>query len=76
MTKCHGLYAPYSSPTSIAFILNLIKGIDLLEAAKCAFQVVYQRARREGLGAVWRDARAEVNVVVDGGFFLGRVCEV
>jgi hypothetical protein len=41
MTKCHGLYAPYSSPTSIAFILNLIKGIDLLEAAKCAFQVVY-----------------------------------
>lgn len=55
---------------------DVVQGVDLFQRAEPALEVVDDGPRHVRLGAVGADARPPVDVVVDGGFFILRVCEV
>jgi hypothetical protein len=57
-------------------VVHIVEGVDLAQGAEGVLEVVDDGAGHEGLGAIRGNARAEVDVMVDGGLFVVRVSEV
>jgi hypothetical protein len=56
--------------------LDLIQSIDLSQRTKSTLEIIDKCSRSERFGPVCSNTRSKMDIVIDQGFLVSRICEI